>query len=113
MRNIWMVVYTDNTVTLYALNKGSSRCAEIMAWLREMFWISARNNLRLTARYVASRANVVADTLSRLHDSQTHYKFLDLLNTGTIQCYSPHSQVSSNALSAFPLQDLLQNKNRF
>ena len=113
MRNKWMVVYTDNTVTLYALNKGSSRCPETMAWLREMFWISARNNFRLTACYVTSRTNVVADTLSRLHDPQNHCKFLDLLNTGTIQCYSPHSHVSSNALSAFPLQDLLQNKNLF
>lgn len=112
MHNKWMVVYTDNTVTLYAINKGTSRCAETMAWLREIFWITACNNFRLTARYVTSRANFVADTLSRLQDPNTSQKFLDLHTAGTIKWYSPHSHISSNALSALPIQALLLSKNR-
>lgn len=109
MRNKWLVVYTDNAVTLYAINKGTSRCTDVMTWLRKLFWISARNNFRLTARYVPSQANV-ADTLSRLHDPSSCSNFFDFLNNGTIKRHSPHSHLSSNVLSALPLQALLQNK---
>ena len=113
MQNKWMVVYTDNTTTMYAINKGTSHCQESMSWLREMFWITAKNNFRLTACYVTSRANVIADTLSRLHDKQVTQKLLNLITTDTIKVSSPSLHLSSNALSSLPTQQvqLLTPKN--
>ena len=31
---VTIIVYTDNTSTMYAINKGTIRCKQAMAWLR-------------------------------------------------------------------------------
>ena len=57
------------------LNKGSCKnpaaisCA--MDWLREIFWLSAIYNFRLTSRHITGLANVLADRLSRVTEIYT------------------------------------------
>ena len=43
----WIVNYTDNAVTKSWLNKGTSKPERVMAWLRDIAWISAVNNFTL------------------------------------------------------------------
>ncbi len=66
--NSHIVVLTDNTTTMYAINKGTSHCSTMMLILRRLFWLSAVHNFHLTARYIRGADNVVSDCLSRLHD---------------------------------------------
>ena len=37
-----------------------------MEWLREIFWVTRILNIRIVAKYVNTKSNLVADTLSRL-----------------------------------------------
>jgi hypothetical protein len=64
-RNCHLVVESDNTTTVAAINKGSSRSTRIMAMLRRLFWLSAKHNFHLSARFIAGKNNVLADAGSR------------------------------------------------
>ena len=66
-RNKHIVVYTDNTATMFMINKGSTRNSVAMSWLRQLFWLSATHNFQLTAKFIKGKDNVTSDFLSRLH----------------------------------------------
>ena len=60
LRDKCIVVRSDNHTTISALNKGTCRNQQIMQWLREIFWLSATYNFRITARYIPSKLACVA-----------------------------------------------------
>lgn len=62
-----VIIYSDNTVTVASLNKGTSRNREIMKCLRSLFWLSAKFNFHLTAKFLPGTQNILADSASRLH----------------------------------------------
>ena len=59
-----VTIFTDNTQVMYMLRKGTSTNSTCMEWLREIFWITKIFNIRLVVKYVNTKSNVVADTLS-------------------------------------------------
>ena len=61
-----VTIFTDNTQVMYMLRKGTSTNSTCMEWLREIFWITKNFNIRIVAKYVNTKSNLVADTLSRL-----------------------------------------------
>ena len=61
-----VTVFTDNTQVMYMLRKSTSTNATCMNWLREIFWITKMFKMRLVAKYVNTKSNLVADTLSRI-----------------------------------------------
>lgn len=61
-----VVLYIDNTQAMALINKGTSRNSLVMDWLRELFWLSVINNFHITARYLRSKDNWIADKLSRM-----------------------------------------------
>ena len=67
-RNCRIMVVTDNTQVQGWVNKGCSSNPYAMAWLRELFWVSAFYNISIRACRIASADNLVADALSRLND---------------------------------------------
>ena len=66
-RNKRVIIYSDNTVTVSALNRCSCRNATIMKCLGSLFWLSAAFNFHLTAKFIPGILNVAADSASRLH----------------------------------------------
>ena len=54
LRDKWVVVYSDNTTTICALNKGTCCKPQVMQWLRDIFWLSATctYNFCITARFI-------------------------------------------------------------
>jgi hypothetical protein len=64
--NLHIVVYSDNSATVHILNKGSSRNATAMKWIRQLFWLSAVFNFHLTAKHIPGVDNIISDTISRL-----------------------------------------------
>lgn len=66
-KNKKVVIYSDNTVTVSALNRCSCRNAIVMKCLRSLFWLSARFNFHLTAKFIPGIFNEAADSASRLH----------------------------------------------
>jgi hypothetical protein len=60
--------YIDITVVVSAVNTGTAKGqtgALMMGYLREIFWLSAVHNFRLTSEYIPSKSNTLADALSR------------------------------------------------
>ena len=64
--NCHVCLHTDNSQTMTFLNKGSCKHPAAMDWLREIFWLSATYNFRLSSRHILGPENVLADRLSRL-----------------------------------------------
>ena len=69
--NCHVCLHTDNTQAMAFRNKGSCKNPTAMDWLREIFWLSALYNFRLTSRHITGLANVFADRLSRVTEIYT------------------------------------------
>ena len=67
MQNKHVIIYSDNTVTVASLNKGTSRNPMVMKCLRHLFWLSASYNFHLTSRHIPGIKNIAADSASRVH----------------------------------------------
>ena len=112
----WITVRTDDTTTLSAINKGTSSDLRVMPWLCNLFWLLASYNFRVTAQYISTTSNTMADAISRLHDpahselcvTNLLSRSLDLDN---IPCVRPH--LSRNTFDALPLQvqSMLRSSN--
>ncbi len=66
-QNCHIVVESDNSTTVAAINSGSCRSKNIMHMLRKLFGISARFNFHITAKHVPGILNTLADAGSRLN----------------------------------------------
>jgi hypothetical protein len=65
-----LIVFSDNTGAIAAINKGSVKNELVMSWLRELFWLSATHSFRVTARKIPGPVNKLADALSRFQDEE-------------------------------------------
>ena len=63
-----VVIWSDNQTAVACINKGSSKSSEIMALLREIFWLTELYNIRLSCRYLRGSWNCLADSISRLNE---------------------------------------------
>ena len=66
-----VIIFSDNTQVVGMVNKGISQNKDCMDYLRQMFWISATNNIYLTARHIPGVLNFLPDLLSRLYASDS------------------------------------------
>ena len=76
-------IHSDNQAAVAIINKGSCRDSFVMQSLRRVFWASATYNFRLKAVYYPGASNVVADAVSRLHESGGNVRLQKLL-------FAPH-----------------------
>ena len=104
LRDKWIVVHSDNSTTISVLNKGTCRNPQVMQWLRSIFWLSATFNFRITARYIPSKANTMADAISRLHDPAFCHAFSAQLRRVQETNDSSQPHFSQLAFSSFPRQ---------
>ena len=63
-------MHTDSTITKAIVNKGGSKNPYINCLLRKVAWPCARLNCNLSAVHVAGGLNVMADTVSGLHEGR-------------------------------------------
>ena len=85
-----------------------------MQWLRQLFWLSATYNFRVTSRYIPTVANTLTDAISRIHEPvhcEILVKKLTSCSSNALPCVTPH--LSRNAFGALPLQvkSMLKNNN--
>ena len=66
LKNKSLNLFTDNTQVMFMLLKGSSSNPIFLSWIKEIYWICVINNIELKPKYINTRNNLVADTLSRL-----------------------------------------------
>lgn len=87
-----IVVRSDNQAAVAAVNKATSKSADLMLIIRELFWLSVQGDFRLTAQYIPGADNIMADRLSRLSEPRCALQALHLLNGGGT-CYA-HNHMS-------------------
>ena len=75
-----MRVWSDNSATVSAVNKGTSRSPLFMSCLRELFWLSIKHDFLLTACHIRGEDNVLADMVSRLHSPFYAKKFINWMS---------------------------------
>jgi hypothetical protein len=61
-----VVFHCDNQATVHILNKGRSNAPSIMKLMRQLVITATLANFHFSGQYLPSRANVLADALSRL-----------------------------------------------
>jgi hypothetical protein len=60
-------VYTDNTTTAAAINKGTSTCSDAGPILQELSYLSLVYDFELEAIFIPGIDNILADSISRLY----------------------------------------------
>ena len=61
-----ILIYSDSSLTVSALNKGTCRNDANMKCIRNLFWLSAIFHFHLTARHLPEIKNIAADSASCL-----------------------------------------------
>ena len=64
-KNKRICLYCDNEGAMRMINNGSSRCKNCMVLIRFITLEGLAHNIRITARYVNTKKNIMADALSR------------------------------------------------
>jgi hypothetical protein len=90
-RNCHILVRSDNTATVSAINKGSSRSPQMLLIMQKIFWLSVEHGFRLTASFIPGKINILSDLISRLSESESAIKLQEFLKYGNdlseIECY--------------------------
>ena len=81
-----VMVFTDNTQVMFMLINGCSSNSTCNRWLREIFWLCAVFNVSLQPRYISTKSNLVADTLSRLVYFKSDVKLREYLENSGLCC---------------------------
>jgi len=72
-------VYSDNQAAVSIINKGSCKNPTVMDSLRRVFWLSVIYNFRMKAFYYPGESNVLADSVSRLHEPGSWDRLLNCM----------------------------------
>ena len=105
-RGMHIRVFSDNSSTVYAINKGASRSPKFMRCLRELFWLGVIHDFRISAVHVKGVSNVIADTVSRLNDPMTLQKFVNMFHSPLLNFYN---NMSIKSFLSLPLQMVALN----
>jgi hypothetical protein len=72
-----------------------------MSYLRRLFWLSASFNfhIHVVALHVPGKDNVLADNISRLHESSSFIYFLRYCLPAPLRLIHLHENMSNAALS--------------
>ena len=88
--NRHIIIHSDSTSAVSIVNKGTTKNSTLMSFLRELFWLSALYNFRITAVYIPGHMNYIADATSRLHQAsyllKIFYLFHLLFNMSVYSC---------------------------
>ena len=64
--NKQIIMFTDNEAIVTIWSSGTSKDKQLMALVRELFFLTVRNNISVRFQHVPGRSNSFADLLSRL-----------------------------------------------
>ena len=73
-KNQTVLLESDNTQVVRAINTGRSTSIRTMCWLRELFWLSFIFNFKICCVYINTHSNRVPDFLSRITDPRVKGK---------------------------------------
>ena len=81
-RGSHILLRSDNSATVSAVNKGTSRSCEMLQMAKSLFWLSVKHGFKLSAVHIPGILNVLSDHLSRLNEYDAAIKANDWLTGG-------------------------------
>ena len=66
MRGCHIRIRSDNMATIAAIKNSTSRSADLMPYIREIFWLVVRFDLTISAVHIKGDLNILTDRISRL-----------------------------------------------
>ena len=66
-QGLHILVRSDNSATVSAINKGTSKSPELLKIVQKLFWLAVKFQFKLTALFIPGRLNILSDLISRLH----------------------------------------------
>ena len=74
-------ISTDSEISKYAINRGRTKDTFLLKCLREIAWITTKNQILIRAVYLSTKANTIPNALSRWYQSaEARRKFYRLTN---------------------------------
>jgi hypothetical protein len=67
-------IRSDNSATVAALNKSTSRSDSLMPHIREIFWLCVQYNISISSVHIPGSENVLADRISRMSSLREAYE---------------------------------------
>jgi hypothetical protein len=101
-----IMVRSDNGATVAAINNNTSKSPELLALIRELYWLSVKHDFRLSASHIPGVDNVLSDGISRMFDMDKALLMKELLMPGPNVCMSCKYHMSER--SFIFLQDAWQ-----
>jgi hypothetical protein len=74
-----IVVRSDNSATVAAINKSTSRSSDLLPIVKELFWLGVKFDFKISAVFIPGKLNILADYLSRFHKMENVYLAKPLL----------------------------------
>ena len=101
-----VVFHTDSTVTQAIINKGRSKNPYVNSLLRKLAWECAMINCRISAVHVAGSFNIMADSVSRLHEGKINelVQLLSYYHLGRQPVIERNQHMSKSALFLLSVQ---------
>lgn len=81
-----VTMWIDNKQVIAMLLNGASVNPKCMDWVRRLFWVLMKDNIKLNPTYIKSEENVVADTLSRIPFIKNYLEFEALITPQKLCC---------------------------
>ena len=81
-------LHCDNQATVHLISKGRCKCSVIMPLMRKLKYLSAKLSFIIVATYIESRANGIADALSRF-DNVRFRQLAPLADPHPCKCPEP------------------------
>ena len=68
LQNKKVIIYTDNMTAKSVINKMSSKNPSVMTYIRFLFFMQAFCNFSILVIHIPGKRNIIADSISRLHE---------------------------------------------
>ena len=72
LQNMRVILHTDNQALVHIINNQTSKDPNIMVLVRDLVLTLLQNNTEVTAVYISTKNNYLADALSRLQVDVFH-----------------------------------------
>ena len=105
-RGLKVTIFTDNVATVWALNNQTTVNAVALSILKELAELAIYFDFSVVGQHIPGRDNVMADTISRLHEDRMLHKLFSMLCKSRVFYYL-HNHMSDNSLMTLSSQIML------